>query len=701
VSERGRISIDTGGTFTDIVCELPRGVLGLHKTPTTPDDPIEGILVGLRDVARTQGESLEAFLGHIETVVHGTTRATNAVLTGTTARTAFLTTAGHPDILSFRMGGREHPFRHDREYPQPYVPRALTFEIAERIDWRGRVVRPLELDGVDAIAALLEARGVEAAGVCLLWSVVNGTHERLVGERLSARLPHLAITLSHELNPVVREYHRASAACIDASLKPLMSGYLASLRRRLGEAGFGGSLLVASVGGGLVDPAELARAPIQSLNSGPALAPVAGRHYAGAESSSRYAVVVDAGGTSFDVSVVRDDRIPRTRESWLGDRYVGHLTGFPSVDVRTTGSGGGSIARVDAGGLLVVGPESAGSVPGPACYARGGERATVTDAALVLGYLDAASLERFGIDVNASAAAAAIERDVAQPLSLGREDAASAVMRVLTEQMVHAVEEVTVEQGLDPRGAVLVSGGGAAGFNIVSIARRLGARVLVIPGPAAALSATGGLLSDPFAEFAGALHTITDAFDEDAVNSLLAALAERCREWARESGRGEEMTLELAVEARYPGQVWELELPLEIERFAGSQDVERMRQAFHRLHRAIFAVDDAQSPVEAIGWRATAKLPTPTSDLEFDLGAADVAASRRAVWCAPGEWLEIPVFAAGKLSSVAGPAIIELPGTTVFLDEDAAAVRSPAGSLIITPGISARTVAEEEAADVR
>ena len=379
----GRCSIDTGGTFTDIVCELPRGVLSLHKTPTTPADPIDGILTGLEEVAAQRGIGLREFLRRFATIVHGTTRATNAVLTGTTARTAFITTAGHPDILNFRMGGREHPFRHDREYPRPYVPRELTFEIGGRIDWKGQIIRPLDLARVDEIAAILAERSVEAVGVCLLWSVVNGTHERQVADRLAELAPALAVTLSHELNPVVREYHRASAACIDASLKPLMSGYSPRRfdRRLASTPAFTGQLLVASVGGGLVDPNELARAPIQSLNSGPALAPTAGRHYATRESSSHYAVVVDAGGTSFDVSVVRDGRIPRTRESWLGERYVGHLTGFPSVDVRTTGSGGGSIATVDAGGLLVVGPESAGSVPGPACYAAAAAcAATVTDA---------------------------------------------------------------------------------------------------------------------------------------------------------------------------------------------------------------------------------------------------------------------------------------------------------------------------------
>ena len=693
-----RLSIDTGGTFTDVVLEDDERRVALFKAPTTPDDPATGILAGVALAAEDQGLEMGELLARTSVIVHGTTRATNAILTDTTARTAFLTTRGHPDILVFRMGGRLHPFHHDREFPAPYVPRALTFEIDGRMDYRGRVVRPLDKSGVRAVVERLRALDVEAVGVCLLWSVANGAHELEVEDILRAELPGVPITLSHRLNPIVREYHRASATCIDASLKPLMSDYLSGLGQRLAAAGFAGRLLVASVSGGLLEAAQLAREPIHSINSGPALAPVAGRHHAVAEAAADTAIVVDAGGTSFDVSVVRRGAIPRTRETWLGEPLTGHLTGFPSVDVRTTGSGGGSIATVDGGGLLRVGPHSAGSVPGPACYGRGGTAATVTDACMTLGYLDPERLARVGVDADRGAAERAIEREIGRPLGLGTEAAAEAVLRVLTEQMVYAVEEVTVEQGVDPREAVLVSGGGAAGFNVVAIARRLGCRSLIIPRTCAALSATGGLRSPVLAERAAALQTTTDAFAYDEVNATLTQLAAFC--WADISSAQQlhpnDTELELLAEARYPGQVWELELPLRVSTFASADDVEALREDFHRIHEDVFAVRDADSPVEVLGWRARIHVPAPAgADLEPVPGLDLDTEATRAVHLGGLGWCDVPVVGSARIGAIEGPAILELPGTSIVLEAGARAERGSGGSIVVTLRTAPRPEQEE------
>ena len=320
--------------------------------------------------------------------IHGTTHAINAIVTKKTAKTALLVTSGHPDILVLREGGRREPFNHAVPYPDPYIPRALTFEVPERVLASGEIRRPLDEAAVEAIADQLLQRGVEAVAVCLLWSVLHPAHERRVGEILATRLPGVPVTLSHQLNPALREYRRAISAALDASLKPLMNRYLAGLTQSMREAGFGGRILVLTSQGGMVDIEEVQRAPILAINSGPSMAPIAGARLAVADTPNKDAIIFDTGGTTFDVSLVRQGRVPFTHETWLGRPLQSDLTGFPSVDVRSIGAGGGSIAWVEEGRVLRVGPQSAGAVPGPACYAAGGQYATVTDAALVLGYID-------------------------------------------------------------------------------------------------------------------------------------------------------------------------------------------------------------------------------------------------------------------------------------------------------------------------
>ena len=298
---------------------------------------------GIELAATERGTEVETLLGQAELLIHATTTTTNAVLTGQIAKTAFITTAGHPDILVLREGGRMGlpTFDYSIPYPAPYVPRALTFEAPERMGADGKVVTPLNQGAIGDIIEKLEAKNVEAVGVCLLWAVANPVHEQRIGEMLDARLPGVAYTLSYRVNPTLREYRRASSTCIDASLKPLMSRYLNAMKERLRERGFRGKLLVVTSQGGVMESGALADWPVHSLKSGPAMAPVAGRHYARLDGAADTAIVADTGGTSYDVSVVRKGRIPWSREAWIGIPYLGHMTGFPSVDVRSIGPGGG------------------------------------------------------------------------------------------------------------------------------------------------------------------------------------------------------------------------------------------------------------------------------------------------------------------------------------------------------------------------
>jgi N-methylhydantoinase A len=683
-----RVSADVGGTFTDLVVETAPGQFRLFKTPTTLEDPAIGVFDAFRLAARSCDSSLEKFLTGVDMLVHATTLATNLILTNSAARTAFLTTAGHPDILLFREGGRREPFNNKVPFPMPYVPRSLTFEVPERVDSVGNVVLALDEDVVRDIIARLRERKVDAVGVCFLWSMLAPAHELRVGELLEKHLPDVPYTLSHRLNPTIREYRRASSTCIDASLKPLMSRYLASLRERLTAAGFRGQLLIVSSLGSVVDASYLAGHPIHSVKSGPAVAPIAGRHYAKVVSGSDVAIVADAGGTSYDVALVNRGLIPVTRETWLGEPLRGHMTGFPSVDVRSIGAGGGSIAWVDEGRMLRIGPQSAGSTPGPACYGKGGQQPTVTDAALALGYLDPEYFLGGAIVLNAAAARDAIEHRVARSLGLNVPGAAAAILELATEYMIHAIEEITINQGIDPAGAVLIGGGGAAGLNSGRIARRLGCSQVIIPPVGATLSAAGALMSDLSTEFSATCLTTSRDFDFAAVNETLAALEEQCNAFVAD------LTVAFArrdilffAEARYPHQIWEVEVPLCGPRLLSDADVQRLVEMLHANHERLFSFRDRESEVEIVTWRARVVCSLPqvgNIDVPQHGTRAPGERRRRAIFPGLGE-VDTPVrdFHAMTAAPVAGPLLVDADFTTIVVDPGALAVRTPDGSLAI------------------
>jgi N-methylhydantoinase A len=474
-------------------------------------------------------------------------------------------------------------------------------------------------------------------------------------------------------------------------LKPLMSAYLRSLQARLAEAGFGGRLLTVSSLGSVIDAAHMAAAPIHSIKSGPSMAPVAGRHYALLDAKADTAIVADTGGTSYDVGLVRRGHIPWTRETWLGEPFRGHMTGFPSVDVRSIGAGGGSIAWMDAGGMLHVGPLSAGSVPGPVCYGRGGTQPTLTDAALVLGYIDPAYFLGGTIQLDVGAAAAAVESHVGKPLRLDLHEAAHAILSLATENMIHAIEEITINQGIDPASAVLVGGGGAGGLNAVRIARRLGCPSVVIPAVGATLSAASALMSDLSAEYSSTSFTTSADFEYDRVNDTLEQLERRCRDFIDGPGTGAlDSSIEFFAEARYPHQIWEVEVPLGPSRFKGPHEVEQLVATLHAKHEELFAFHDRGSEIEVVTWRARVRcrLPHPK-----DISVVETPALADDKWVRSAWFPELgPVSSTVHHFSsmvvgeaVKGPCILESGFTTVVIDPGAVVTRMPSGSLLIDP----------------
>jgi N-methylhydantoinase A len=691
-----RIGVDTGGTFTDVVVSDAEGNRTTAKARTTPQRIFEGMREGIGVAAESLGLSLADLLARTDLFVYATTRAVNAIIEAKTARTVFLTTEGFPDVLVLREGGKSNPFDFVTPYPEPYVPRRLTFEIRERIAADGSVLTPLDTDHARAVLRRARDAGAEAVAVCLLWSIANPAHEQALARLLEEELPGVPVTLSHRLNPTVREYRRASSAAIDASLKPLMQEHLREMERDLVEAGFGGELLVASSSGGAMEVADVIGAPIYSIRSGPAMAPVAGRASAqAAASAQRDVIVADTGGTTFDVTLVRDGTITVTAETWLGEPYTGHMTGLTAVDVRSIGAGGGSIAWIDEGGLLRVGPQSAGAEPGPACYGRGGTSPTVTDAALVLGYLSGENFLGGRMDLDEAAAREALA-GLADQLGSTAEATADAVLTVVNEHMVGAIAEITVNEGVDPRDSLLVAGGGAAGLNIVQIARRLGAGDVLIPRAAGALSATGIHHSDLVADEKAAGFAQSRTFDAERINGLLDTLSGRLAGFVeRLRAKGVEgITTEVFAEARYEYQLWELEIPVPVRRFSGPEDVAALTDAFHAAHERVFAVSEPGQDVEFTSWRVrvTAALGEAPVVSRPPMGDTPLAprTTRRAYFSGTG-WVETPVFTGETLlpgAEVEGPAVIEEPTTTIVVPPRSVATATSAESYAVRLDLS-------------
>lgn len=691
-----RFGVDTGGTFTDLVIEgLPEG-LRFFKQPTTPDDPIRGLLDVVGFAAEKLAMDSRELLARCASFVHGTTRATNAIVEGATAKTAFITTEGHRDILLIREGGaRGRPLDYTQQYPDPYIPRALSFEVSERIYSDGAIARPL--DEMSVIAAIQEAKNarVEAVAVCLLWSIVNPAHELRIGELLTKHLPGVPFTLSHQLNPTMREYRRASSTAIDASLKPLMSSYIQGLDRRLRDAGFCGRLLILTASGGVLDASEIWDTPIHTIGSGPAAAPVAGRHYAAIDANAVHAIVTDAGGTTYDVGLIKNGAIPWTRETVVVRAGQLHMTGFASVDVRSIGSGGGSIGWVDKGGMLHVGPQSAGSTPGPACWGRGGTRATVTDACLTLGYIDPAYYLGGAMKLHPEHAHEVIARDVGEPLGLELDQAADAIFLLACERMVTAIEDLTLNQGIDARDAIMIGGGGGAGLYSFAIARRLGVERVVIPEVSAALSAAGALLSDLTRDFSKTAPISTRNFNFELAGKVVAELEQHCHQFIRQSGEGTvDQQITYSVEARYDNQVWEIDVPLPNPTFSDEQAVRSFKQAFHKAHDDLFAVSDPESEIEIISWHAKVRCILPRRPFQGgqSTDAVRPTRTRSAYFTGFGRVdAQVRPYESVEVGQpIAGPVIVESQVTTVVVPPDGILTRLPSGSLVVEIQSSSR-----------
>jgi N-methylhydantoinase A len=684
-----RISVDTGGTFTDVVVADGQGGLVIGKAITTHDRIFEGIAAALGVAAEQLTIPVERLLRETDVLIYGTTRAINAVVTKRTAKTALLTTEGFPDILLFREGGKSDPSDFSRNFPQPYIPRRHTFEIIERVNSSGSIHTALDENQTRAVIGRLGAERFEAIAVSFIWSIANPAHELRVGALIEELLPGVPYTLSHQLLPIMREYRRASATAIDASLKPLMQKHFREMEADLRQAGHSGDLLVSTSVGGCMSIAEVTERPIHILKSGPAMAPVAALYYAELEGLNRNVIVADTGGTTFDVGLVRDSALVYTRDTWLGPRFVGELVSMSTVDVRSIGAGGGSIAWIDSGGLLRVGPQSAGSVPGPASYGHGGDQPTVTDAAVVLGYVDPDFFVGGRLSLDGSAAERVIQ-NLADRLGRPKLDTAFAILQVANEMMIKAIGELTVSEGLNPAESLLVAGGGAAGLNILPIAKELGSSTVLIPKTASALSAFGMQVSDISTEHSGTLLTSTRRFDIEGVATTLRRIDDELNRFvsALPTVLPEQVRKSYFVEARYQSQVWELETELPSRDIVSPEDVARLAEAFHQTHERIYAIRDPRSAVEFVNWKGRVAVRTTDRPARAETLPTPVSANplnRRPAFFGVGV-VDTPVYRGSALppgAVVVGPAVIEEPTTTIVIYPGMSARVSAAGHFIV------------------
>jgi len=689
-----RITVDTGGTFTDVVVADNAGRFVIGKSLTTPERIYVGLQAALASAAESIGLELAEVLARADIFIYGTTRATNAIVTGSIAKTAFLTTYGFPDVLVLREGGKFDPHDFSTPFPKPYIPRRHTFEIDERINASGEIVTALDEAQAEAVVRQIGEHGFEACAVSLLWSTANPTHERRLGTIIESLLPELPYTLSHELNPILREYRRGSSTAIDASIKPLMQAHLRDLQSDLRADGYLGEILVSTTIGGCLDIDSVVQRPVHTVRSGPAMGPVAGRRYAELEDKQGAVLVVDMGGTTFDVSLVRDGAITVTQETWLGERFTGHMLGIPAVDARSVGAGGGSIAWLDSAGLLHVGPQSAGANPGPACYGLGGLQPTVTDCALALGYIDPEFFLGGRMQLDVDAAEQAI-RTISEPLGISAEAAAFSIFAVSNETMINAIKDITVSEGIDPSEAVVVAGGGAAGFNIVPIARELKCRAVIVPRTASVLSACGMQFSDIQVEQSATLPTRSDSFDRDAVNRCLDEIDENLAVFsAKLAARGfDERTTHYRVDAHYAAQVWDIAVDLPASRVESTTVVDELIEAFHANHRRIFSVEDRASPIEFLNWtgRLAISLPQANVTASATVDAVGARTTRTALFdiddARETTIVRGDTVSVGEL--IVGPAIIEEATTTLVLPPGAHATLSSADSYMIEwePGV--------------
>jgi len=701
-TKRFRIGVDIGGTFTDgTLVDSSTGQVTTSKVLTTPADPASGFISAVNKLLEVNNDVDPS---EIEHVVHATTVATNAIIEGKTAKTAFVTTQGFRDMLEIARQIRPSLYDLQFEKPAPLVPRQLCFEIPERLDAKGNVVTPLDEKALAKIVDQIAETGVDAIAICLLHSYRNSDHERKVGEAIKARIPKVKLSLSSEIVPEFREYLRASTTVINSAVAPIVSTYLASILEKLHSAKVNSELLVMQSNGGVYPAQSASESPVFMVESGPAAGAVAA---ASLGSALGYPNVIsfDMGGTTAKASLIRNGQPNITKDysvggaAQSGDGAFGGASGYPIrtpvVDLVEIGAGGGSIAWVDSGGALRVGPQSAGADPGPVCYGLGGKEPTITDANLILGRLDPGYFADGEMSLDTETAKNAIHKHCAEPLGLSIEAAAHGIIEIANTAMVNALRLVSVQRGHDPRDFMLMGFGGAGPAHVVRLAEQAGIPQVLIPPEPGTTSALGLLVTDVRMESSATLIVRADQVELSRITDEFERLetSGRLAHSSAASASGEPI-FERAIEMRYWGQSFELSVPVPDRKAIDNEWMSELIESFHESHNSAYGFRADDEPIELVNLRLTTvgKIARPQLR-KLDIISPDIKVAikgERPVYFASdssrGGVINTTVYNRQKLpprSTFNGPAIVEEPDCTTVIQPSWSVTVDDFGNLLV------------------
>ena len=674
-----RLGVDVGGTFTDLsIYDDDTGLLSIYKTPSTPENQSKAVKDGvlhLIDIMKIEPSEIEFF-------IHGTTVATNTLIERDGAKTALIVTRGFRDVLEIGRQERPDLYNWKIKRPTPIVPRNLRFEITERMSYQGKVISPLKLKELNKIIPIIQQNNIESISICLLHSYANPKHEEQIGEYFRVNFPHLTLALSHKILPEFKEYERMSTTTINSYVAPRMERYLKDLNQAVDEIGIKSNLHIMQSNGGTTTASEAIARPVHTILSGPAAGVVGGVSIA-SDTGEENSISVDMGGTSFDISLCYKGEIKRSQESEISRLPIK----VPMIDIHTLGAGGGSIAWIDPGGALRVGPASAGATPGPACYDKEGDQPTVTDANLILGRLSNSSMLAGKVGLNINRSVEVIETKLAKPLGMSIEQIASGIIKVINASMIKGIRVVSVAKGYDPRDFALIAFGGAGPLHAAELAAELEIPKVVVPVAPGVTSALGLLMSDLRHDYVQTVLRNLNEVNVNELNSLFNSMEQNAySQMAREGINEKDINLIRLLDLRYKGQAYDLQIPISGGKLS-KNEIQSACVNFHAAHKNLYGFSIDENPMEIVNVRVTSvagmNKPSFKNSVSNQINSREK--KKRDVIFGENK-LSTDIFVRDDLSvgdKIVGPAVIEqIDSTTLILPRQKACVDNY-GNLII------------------